>query len=102
MGYRNNTTSHNVSSRKPTRQRKMDNTTPRVRCPRGRLANRNNRSWSKGRDNLGSRYGNRSPTPLPGTPRRVREARAREAVEKEGKKNDEKEKRRNNPIYGKS
>ena len=85
-----------------SRQRKLSDTAKKQRSPRNKGNGRSARSWSSGRDNLGSRYGNRSPTPLPGTPRRVREARAREAASKEGKQNDVKEKRRTNPIYGKS
>ena len=83
------------------RKRKVSDPTRRPRSPRNKVNKRNGRSWSAGKDNLGSRYGNRSPTPLPGTPRRVREARAREAAAKEGKHID-KEKRKSNPIYGKS
>ena len=93
---------HGVSSTR-SRQRTADGSAKRAGSPQNKRNKRTARSWSSGKDNLGSRYGNRSPTPLPGTPRRVREQRAREAAAKEGKgKNIEKEKRKSNPIYGKS
>ena len=97
---------HQTSSRNPNSQRSQGNTHKRVRSPRRpRSGNkRNARSWSKGNDQLGSRYGNRSPTPLPGTPRRVKEQRAREAAAKKEKNKNRgrDERKRNNPIYGKS
>ena len=89
--------------RKPARPQDQSNTSKTPASPDRRDRKKNARSWSKENDNLGSRYGNRSPTPLPGTPRRVREQRAREAAAKKVKGSNEKTKsHKGNPIYGKS
>ena len=90
-------------NRKPARSQHQSNTSKTPASADRRARKKNARSWSKENDNLGSRYGNRSPTPLPGTPRRVREQRAREAAAKKAKGSNEKTKsHKNNPIYGKS
>ena len=89
--------------RKPAKSQGQSNTSKTPASPERRARKKNARSWSKENDNLGSRYGNRSPTPLPGTPRRVKEQRAREAAAMKVKGSNEKTKsHKGNPIYGKS
>ena len=96
------------SSRKQRGKQAHDVSKRKSRSPiTNRIGNnrRNTRSWSTGKENLGSRYGNRSPTPLPGTPRRVREQRAKEAADiraKENEANKKEKSKKSNPIYGKS
>ena len=83
------------SAKSSNRRRRQQSGLSSKREPRSPRRNRINhgngrhaRSWSKGKEDktLGSRYGNRSPTPLPGTPRRVKEQRAREAARKKAMK----------------